>query len=512
VTERYEVIARLGSGGMATVLLCHDEKLDRRVAVKRMHADSPRDAERRFLREAKLGASMNHPNLVSVYDTETDDEGLLIVMEYVEGESLAQALLRGPLSPARVGEIARELGEALDHVHANGVVHRDVKPANVLLRNDGAVKLVDLGIAVSVDQTRVTRSGTVLGSASYMAPEQLEGADVGPAADVYALAAVCFEALAGRKAREGRTPVEIAHSVATTPPPDVRNLEPSVPAAAAAALARGMAREPAERQRTAGELASELADGLERGRAERGRAERGRAEARPPERGETRTVPLPAPASRPTAPAPRATAPAPRATAPAPRATAPTSRRSPSGRRSPSFAGPLAAALIALAAAAVVAAVLLAGGDGDKPQADRPAQPQEQRQQAQTPADTGSDETSPAEQAPTEQAPAEEAPADPGTDIDPARGIALNEQGFQLMGQDDYAGAVPVLRKAVASWPEDSTDLNYAYALYNLGAALNRSGNPAEAIPYLEKRLNWPNQRGVVKKELKDAQRNAGQG
>ena len=221
---RYRVIDRLGAGGMASVWLCRDERLDRPVAVKRLHADSPRDAERRFLREAKLGASMNHPNLVSVYDTETDDEGLLIVMEHVEGESLAHALLRGPLQPDRVAEIARDLGEALDHVHAHGVVHRDVKPANVLLRHDGAVKLADLGIAVSVDQTRVTRSGTVLGSAAYMAPEQLEGADVGPATDVYALAAVCFEALAGRKARDGRTPVEIAHSVATTPPPDVREL------------------------------------------------------------------------------------------------------------------------------------------------------------------------------------------------------------------------------------------------------------------------------------------------
>jgi eukaryotic-like serine/threonine-protein kinase len=479
---RYRVESRLGAGGMASVWLCHDERLDRPVAVKRMHADSPRDAERRFLREAKLGASMNHPNLVSVYDTETDDEGLLIVMEYVEGESLAQALLRGPLPPARVGEIARELGEALDHVHANGVVHRDVKPANVLLRNDGAVKLVDLGIAVSVDQTRVTRSGTVLGSAAYMAPEQLEGADVGPAADVYALAAVCFEALAGRKARDGRTPVEIAHSVATTSPPDVREHAPSVPAAAAAALTRGMAREPAERQRSAGELAFELANALERG---------------PLERSETRTLPL-------------------AASAPAPRAAPPASRTSAS-RRARSFAGPLAAVLILLAAAAVVAAVLLAGGDdGDQQQADRPTQQQEQREQAQSPAQ--SDEASPdegetgqaTETAPEETAPAETAPTD--QPIDPAQGTALNEQGYALMQQGDYVGAVPVLRKAVASWPEDSTDLNYAYALYNLGASLNRSGNPAEAIPYLEKRLNWPNQRGVVKKELELARENAGQG
>jgi serine/threonine-protein kinase len=474
VTERYEVIARLGSGGMATVLLCHDERLDRRVAVKRLHADSPRDVEHRFVREAKLGASMNHPNLVSVFDTETDDEGVVIVMEYVEGETLAQALLRGPLPPARVASIARDLGKALDHVHGEGVVHRDVKPGNVLLREDGIAKLADLGIAVSVDQTRVTQSGIVLGSAAYMAPEQLEGADVGPAADVYALAAVCFEALAGRKARTGRTPVEIAHSVATTPPPDVRDHAPDLPAAAAAALARGMAREPSDRQRSAGELALELANALERS--------------------DTRTLPL--------------------ATG-----TTTVSDSHPPVRRSPSFAGPLAAGLLALVAVAVVAAVLLSGGGDDNQQADRPTQggsaQRDQAQSNQAQRDKSQSEQTQTEQEQPEQTPAEPTPAEPAPadgPLDPAQGTALNEQGYALMQQGDYAGAVPVLRKAVAAWPEDSTDLDYAYALFNLGAALNRSGSPAEAIPYLEKRLNWSNQRGVVKRELKDAQRNAGQG
>ena len=188
-------------------------------------------------------------------------------MEYVEGESLAQMLLRGPLGPGRVAVIAADVGSALDHVHATASCTGDVKPANVLLRNDGAVKLVDLGIAVSIDQTRMTRSGTVLGSAGYMAPEQLDGRDVGPAADVYALATVCFEALAGSRARSGRTPVEIAHEVATADPPDVREHAPALPEAAAAALARGMARDPGQRQRSAGELAGQLGAALERRRA-----------------------------------------------------------------------------------------------------------------------------------------------------------------------------------------------------------------------------------------------------
>jgi eukaryotic-like serine/threonine-protein kinase len=454
---RYRVLSRLGAGGMASVLLCHDERLDRRVAVKRLHADSPGEIEQRFVREAKLGASLNHPNLVSVYDTAVEDEGVLIVMEYVQGESLALALMRGPLEPAHVAGIAEQLGDALDHVHGQGVVHRDVKPGNVLLRDDGVVKLADLGIAVSIDQTRVTQSGVVLGSAAYMAPEQLEGREIGPAADVYALAAVCFEALTGEKARPGRTPVEIAHSVATTPPPDVRSHVPDLPAAAADALTRGMALDPADRPRTAVRLAAELADALRR-----------------PLRPEPTTAPL--------RPAPRA------------------SRRP--------LAGVLATAVLALVAAAVVAAVMLSNdGDEGGQRSERPAQNQQSQAQQRQP------ESSETAQEPAEPAPAEQ-PAAPDTSasVDPARGASLNEQGFELMGQGDFAGAVPVLRQAVASWPEDSTDLEYAYALFNLGKALNQSGSPAEAIPFLEKRLNWSNQRGVVKQELKLARQNAGQG
>ncbi len=248
---------------MASVLLCEDERLDRLVAVKRLHADSPADTERRFAREAKLGASLNHPNLVSVFDTATDDEGVLIVMEYVEGDPLSRELRRGPLIPDRVAKMATELGAALDHAHAQGVVHRDVKPGNVLLRVDGVTKLVDLGIATAADDTRITRSGTVLGTAAYMAPEQLEGDDAGPPADVYALAAVCFEALCGERPRSGRTPLEIAHAIATESPPDLRDPWPSAPAAAAEALRHGMARNPQGRPSSAGELASELSRGLE---------------------------------------------------------------------------------------------------------------------------------------------------------------------------------------------------------------------------------------------------------
>jgi serine/threonine-protein kinase len=259
---RYRVIRRLGTGGAATVFLCEDERLGRKVAVKRMHAHSPENIAERLRREARLGASLSHPNLVSVFDTETYEEGVLIVMEYVEGETLADALARGPLETRRAIEVIRELASALDHVHAQGIVHRDVKPANVLLGVDGSVKLADLGVGLATDLTRITQSGQVLGTPAYMSPEQIDGATPAPAGDIYALGAVAYEVLTGRKARKGKTPLEVAHRVTTEPPPDLRRLWPDAPPAAAEAIKRAMARDPARRPASAGEFAAGLSSGL----------------------------------------------------------------------------------------------------------------------------------------------------------------------------------------------------------------------------------------------------------
>jgi serine/threonine protein kinase len=261
--DRYRVVRRLGTGGMATVYLAEDERLGRRVAVKRLHADSPEDVALRFEREARIGASLNHPALVAVYDTLTDPEGVLIVMEYVDGPTLAQVLRDGPLPIDRALAVLREVGAALDHAHRHGVVHRDLKPANILLTEEGGAKLADLGIALAAERvTKITRTGTVLGTPSYMPPEQLEGRDVGPPADIYALGAVAFEALSGRKARTGGTPVEIAHRIATEPAPELREAWPEAPEAAGEALCAGMAAEPARRPRSAGELVEWLATAL----------------------------------------------------------------------------------------------------------------------------------------------------------------------------------------------------------------------------------------------------------
>src|SRR4051812_23635340 len=257
---RYRVLDRLGAGGMATVYLAEDERLGRKVAVKRLHSDSPEDAAQRFEREAKVGASLSHPNLVTVFDTVADDEGVLIVMEYVAGENLAQLMARERVPPEQAISIIRQVAGALDHAHQAGVVHRDVKPANILISPDGKAKVVDLGIATASERTQITAAGTVLGTPSYMAPEQLEGGKITKAVDIYALGAVAFELLAGRKARNGRTPVHIAHQIATEAPPDLREIWSDAPPAAAALLQRAMTRDPADRPRSAGQLARALDD------------------------------------------------------------------------------------------------------------------------------------------------------------------------------------------------------------------------------------------------------------
>src|SRR5215211_2634362 len=359
--DRYRVRRPLGLGGMAQVLLCEDVKLGRLVAVKRLHAESADDVERRFLREARLGAALNHPNLVSVFDTVVDEDGLLIVMEYVEGEALTRVLRGGPLEPDRVVHMVRDVAAGLDHAHAHGVIHRDVKPGNVLLRNDGVAKLADLGIATAVDLTRITRSGELLGTAAYMAPEQLDGLEPRPASDVYALAAVCFEALTGRRPRQGSNAFELAHRIAIEPPPDPREHLPSAPAAAAEALERGMARDPRERTASAGLFASELASAFGGGGADAPTID---LAAAAPTRELAPQVDRPRPPARPPAAAAGPRRPAPVVTStPPPRRPAPpaaTARKGSSARRGPLALIPIA--LLLLAAAAAAAVLISSGG------------------------------------------------------------------------------------------------------------------------------------------------------
>ncbi|HWH12135.1 MAG TPA: serine/threonine-protein kinase, partial [Solirubrobacteraceae bacterium] len=262
---RYRDIHRLGVGGMATVTLAEDTLLGRRVALKRVHAGGDDRATSRLRREALVGASLSHPNLVAIYDVEIGEDGdLVIVMEYVAGQTLRDAIAgSGGLPPAFVLNVLDGLAAGLDTIHARGIVHRDVKPANVLLGREGAVKLADLGIALAEDRTRITNAGEILGTFSYMAPEQLEGLPSTPAVDIYALALVAFEMLSGEKARPETNPVALAHAIATRPPPDLRAISSETPPAAADVLKLGMAADPAKRPLTAGDLVDRLRAALE---------------------------------------------------------------------------------------------------------------------------------------------------------------------------------------------------------------------------------------------------------
>lgn len=213
LTHRYELRGLIGHGGMAEVYRAFDVHLAREVAIKMMDPTLASDVDRqRFASEMRLLASLNHAHLVTLLDAGFDDEGNRpwLVMELVDGPSLAQRLAEGPLSPDEVARIGAGLASALAHVHANGIVHRDVKPANVLLTADGLPKLADFGIArMADDRSDLTGTGRTIGTASYLAPEQLSGTPVTGASDIYALGLVLLEALTGHRAYPG-TPTEAA--------------------------------------------------------------------------------------------------------------------------------------------------------------------------------------------------------------------------------------------------------------------------------------------------------------
>jgi len=349
IAGRYRVIRTLGAGGMASVVLAEDERLGREVALKRLHPHSADELAQRFQREARIGASLAHPNVVRVFDSLTEGDDVVLVMEYVAGEDLSTALRRGALERPRGLEVLRAVGAALDHAHEHGVVHRDVKPANVLLGSSGTVKLADLGIATAAEMTRITRTGVAPGTVAYMAPEQLEGNRVTAATDIYAFATVAYEVLSGHRARAGATPLEIMHRIATEPAPSLRDSWPEAPAGAVGALCDGMSARPEERPSSAGELMSAISSAF---------AESAPRPAPTPRR------PAPAPAPEPTPPPPA------RPEEPARPSPSP-SRRGPR-RRAWIWALPLALLLVA---GAVLAVLLSTGGRSGGGQASTPVRP-----------------------------------------------------------------------------------------------------------------------------------------
>ncbi|QQM46101.1 serine/threonine protein kinase [Streptomyces liliifuscus] len=235
IAGRYRILDRIGRGGMATVWRAHDELLGRQVAVKKLHPQPHLDDDElatlfeRARREAHSAARISHPNVVVVHDV-VDDEGLpTIVMEYVPSSTLAELAARGPIPPEEVARIGRGLIAALRAAHRAGVLHRDVKPANVLLSEDGRVVLTDFGIAHASETSNLTRSGQLVGSVDFMAPERLVGAKPGPEADLWALGATLFQAVEGRSPFLRDTVAQTMYAIAMEPAPEVRGAGPLTP-------------------------------------------------------------------------------------------------------------------------------------------------------------------------------------------------------------------------------------------------------------------------------------------
>ena len=253
---RYELEQVVGTGGMSSVYRAYDRQLERTVAVKVLHERLGADDEHvsRFRHEAQAVAQLSHPNVVTVLDRGVDDGRQYIVFEYVDGENLRQLLDRtGPLPPRRATEIAIAVADGLAFAHAHGIVHRDVKPQNVLLGRDGSVKVTDFGIARSAD-SGLTQTGTVLGTSSYLSPEQASGQTVTEATDVYSLGVVLYELLDGEVPFPGGNQVVVALRQATEAPPALHGVPPRL----AAAVSRALARDPAQRFPSMTEFAAEL--------------------------------------------------------------------------------------------------------------------------------------------------------------------------------------------------------------------------------------------------------------
>ena len=260
IGDRYRLAERIGRGGMATVYRAVDEQLDRPVAVKLMREHLLEDPHfvRRFEAEARRMASVTHANVVAVYDVGTDGVPYL-VMELVEGRDLAAALASdGPMDPVAAARVAAEAAAALQAAHETGLVHRDVKPGNILVGTDGRARVADFGIARATGEDGMTGTGALLGSVEYFSPEQARGEPAGPVSDVYALGVVLYELLTGVRPWSGPTPYAVATARLRTAPPDPREMVTGLPDELAAIVRRAMATDPANRYPSADALRGAL--------------------------------------------------------------------------------------------------------------------------------------------------------------------------------------------------------------------------------------------------------------
>ncbi|UQD51664.1 Stk1 family PASTA domain-containing Ser/Thr kinase [Bacillus methanolicus] len=266
ISGRYKILKMIGGGGMANVYLAHDMILDRDVAVKMLRLDFANDEEfiRRFHREAQSATSLAHPNIVSIYDVGEENDLYYIVMEYVDGQTLKQYILQNSPIPTETAlEIMQQLTSAISHAHQNDIVHRDIKPHNILLDKNGNVKVTDFGIAMALSATSITQTNSVLGSVHYLSPEQARGGMANKKSDIYSLGIVMFEMLTGRLPFSGESAVSIALKHLQSETPSLKRWNSSIPQSVENVVLKATAKDPFHRYESVDEMEEDIRTALD---------------------------------------------------------------------------------------------------------------------------------------------------------------------------------------------------------------------------------------------------------